>query len=295
MSLDTEEDIPSNEKSSRVNLEKVIALIAAVYILALGTYIIVRGFEGNEIDDRSFSIYRTFLSLGVGVLGSTMPGFLNVKLDGPGFLIRAGGGMALFVLTFFFSPSLPGLSNSRIEIEALETVDFRTVEVPSSSESKRLAADTAITIPISIRNSQTNGKTSYLENSEATLELNGKLYEFNWRFFVNMHREGTKWLSIVDDADVEALIGGGEVKNLEILHVSGPASVSWNTILNELKDEIDPNGKLAHVYITLTIDGSPHKKKCVFDLEKWQNEIINFESKYNRTPGRVTVDCREVS
>jgi len=54
-------------------------------------------------------LIRTVLSTAVAVLGATIPGFLHIDLAARGVAIRAGGALALFVLTFFFSPGvLPG-------------------------------------------------------------------------------------------------------------------------------------------------------------------------------------------
>jgi hypothetical protein len=46
------------------------------------------------------------LSLSIAVLGATVPGFLNVGWSGRGLAIRAGGALALFVLTFLLTPQI---------------------------------------------------------------------------------------------------------------------------------------------------------------------------------------------
>jgi hypothetical protein len=40
------------------------------------------------------------------VLGATIPGFLSVGWSGSGLTVRAGGALALFVLTYLFTPDL---------------------------------------------------------------------------------------------------------------------------------------------------------------------------------------------
>jgi hypothetical protein len=49
---------------------------------------------------------RIILSLSVAVLGATVPGFLNVGWSAKGFAVRAGGALALFVLTFLLTPQV---------------------------------------------------------------------------------------------------------------------------------------------------------------------------------------------
>jgi hypothetical protein len=44
--------------------------------------------------------------LAVSVIGATIPGFLSVGLSTRGLFVRAGGALALFVLTYFFSPQV---------------------------------------------------------------------------------------------------------------------------------------------------------------------------------------------
>jgi hypothetical protein len=39
-------------------------------------------------------------------LGATIPGFLQVGWKGSGLAVRAGGALALFVLTFVYTPDL---------------------------------------------------------------------------------------------------------------------------------------------------------------------------------------------
>jgi hypothetical protein len=46
------------------------------------------------------------LSLATAVLGATIPGFLDIGWKGRGLAIRAGGALALFVLTFVYTPDL---------------------------------------------------------------------------------------------------------------------------------------------------------------------------------------------
>lgn len=49
---------------------------------------------------------RVVLSFATAVLGATIPGFLEIGWKGTGLAIRAGGALALFVLTFLYTPDL---------------------------------------------------------------------------------------------------------------------------------------------------------------------------------------------
>ena len=57
-------------------------------------------------DPRLFFGLRLLLSFGAAALGASIPGFLNVGWSGGGLAVRAGGALALFVLTFVYTPDL---------------------------------------------------------------------------------------------------------------------------------------------------------------------------------------------
>jgi hypothetical protein len=53
-----------------------------------------------------FFVLRVVISFSAAALGATIPGFLNLKWSGGGLAVRAGGALALFVLTFVYTPDL---------------------------------------------------------------------------------------------------------------------------------------------------------------------------------------------
>ena len=83
--------------------EKITFAVLAVGIILTALFIIT---QRNEIPARNFALMRILLSAAMGVVGGVIPGFLHVSLTRFGALIRAGGGLALAVLTYFFTPSI---------------------------------------------------------------------------------------------------------------------------------------------------------------------------------------------
>ena len=73
-------------------------------IVGLVVFLLVRNEE--IADPRLFFALRLVVSFGVAVLGATIPGFLAVGWTGSGLTIRAGGALALFVLTYVYTPDL---------------------------------------------------------------------------------------------------------------------------------------------------------------------------------------------
>jgi hypothetical protein len=78
----------------------VIALLASV-ILAVGI---------PEPTVSQFDIFRTITALGGAAFSMSLSGFVTIKLNLPyrGYIV-AGGAGAVFVILYFFSPSIPGL------------------------------------------------------------------------------------------------------------------------------------------------------------------------------------------
>lgn len=93
--------------------ERATVTVLAVAVVGLVGFLVVR----NEAfaDPNLVVATRALLSLAIAVLGATIPGFLNVSWHGTGLLIRAGGALALFVLTYLLTPTvLPGLADEAI-------------------------------------------------------------------------------------------------------------------------------------------------------------------------------------
>lgn len=93
-----------SKKTERPQFDRIVATCAALVVVCLGVYLLVR----NEpiADPRLFLVMRVLLSFSTALLGATIPGFLEVGWSGTGLAIRAGGALALFVLTFLYTPNL---------------------------------------------------------------------------------------------------------------------------------------------------------------------------------------------
>jgi hypothetical protein len=84
--------------------DRIAATCAALVIVGLAVFLLVRNQE--IASPQLFFALRLVLSLSAAILGATIPGFLELSWSGRGAAIRAGGALALFVLTFLFTPDL---------------------------------------------------------------------------------------------------------------------------------------------------------------------------------------------
>jgi len=168
--------------------ERSVAVITGVAIIFFAMFLVLRN-EPFASPDLA-RIMRIILSLGIGILGASIPGFLKVQYNFAGIAVRAGGALALFVLTYFGSPHVDALNLKDPEVVAyLQRVDFRTRASPREDEGNRRAADMAATLSVSIRNRAEPARTAFLKRTEVRLHLAEQERTLHWQYFVNMHEE----------------------------------------------------------------------------------------------------------
>jgi hypothetical protein len=68
--------------------------------------VLTLAFTGSSLDDRRFEILRIVLALAGGGVGGVIPGFLDLNMKaGTKWALRAGGGLAVFIVLYFWSPA----------------------------------------------------------------------------------------------------------------------------------------------------------------------------------------------
>ncbi len=82
---------------AKAGFDRIAAVCAALVIVSLVVFLLIRNEE--SADARLFFALRLVLSVGAAMLGATIPGFLSVGWSGGGLTVRAGGALALFVLS----------------------------------------------------------------------------------------------------------------------------------------------------------------------------------------------------
>ncbi|WP_417379449.1 hypothetical protein [Gimesia sp.] len=182
--------------------EKVtVATLAAVVLLA----VLYAALQQDEIPARNFALLRIILSFAMGVMGGVIPGFLHVDLSFSGSIIRAGGGLALGIVTFFFTPqvvpndlssinkqvhSIKSKSSSPEEPNPSQTLDVSPTEKQVSSRTSeppqkpkpRQTTDAPATNnirrePVIYTKEKTEGSTRVIGNVKVISELNSYTFE----------------------------------------------------------------------------------------------------------------------
>ena len=94
----------TTKTQSTLPFDRIAATVAALVIVGLAVFLLIR--NQPIADPRLFFVLRVVVSFSAAVLGATIPGFLDLRWSGGGLVVRAGGALALFVLTFVYTPDL---------------------------------------------------------------------------------------------------------------------------------------------------------------------------------------------
>jgi hypothetical protein len=90
--------------------DRGLSAVAAAVCLGLIVFLLVRN---EPFTDPNFVVaMRVMLSLAAAIFGATIPGFLKVSWRGAGLVVRAGGALALFALTFLYTPQVLPLEST---------------------------------------------------------------------------------------------------------------------------------------------------------------------------------------
>jgi tetratricopeptide (TPR) repeat protein len=128
--------------------ERVASIVAAALVLLLIAFLVIR--NQPFADPNLAMLTRIVLSLAIAVLGATIPGFLNVSWSGLGGAIKAGGALALFVVSLLYTPKVLPLGSDPSREEYDEAVNAYALgqyddvighlrSFPSASPTYRLA------------------------------------------------------------------------------------------------------------------------------------------------------------
>jgi hypothetical protein len=93
--------------------DRAAATLAALVVVGLAVFLLVR--NQPIADPKLFFVLRVVISFSAATLGATIPGFLDIRWSGSGFALRAGGALALFVLTFVYTPDVLANQGGKIE------------------------------------------------------------------------------------------------------------------------------------------------------------------------------------
>lgn len=81
-------------------------IVAFIFGVAFVITLLLLAIKFPRPTDFQYNVFRIVLSLAAAGVGAMIPGFINIEVNPTvGFLIRAGGALAVFVIVFFFNPA----------------------------------------------------------------------------------------------------------------------------------------------------------------------------------------------
>lgn len=84
--------------------EKIVVYVTGLLFIGLIAFLVIRN---EPIADPNFAVFiRIILSTLLAAMGATIPGMLSVDFSKGGMAIRAGGALALFVITYLLTPAI---------------------------------------------------------------------------------------------------------------------------------------------------------------------------------------------
>ena len=84
----------------------LVTLLASGCGLVASATVLWLASRDSELTRQQAEILRIILALTGGGIGAVIPGFLDLNLNPAGkFALRAGGGLAVFALLYFWSPA----------------------------------------------------------------------------------------------------------------------------------------------------------------------------------------------
>jgi hypothetical protein len=270
-------------------VERLIAAGVAVGLIVLVSFMIL---STREFDEPRVYFLKILLSLAVGIVVATIPGFFNVEFNLPGLAVRAAGGAAAFVFVYTQSPSVPalGLAPPKIEVSRVNAIDFRSLEPPGSAAE---GSAMAITVPIEAKNSKEPSRTGTIGETRIRFALSGKEYVYQSYYFVKfVPGPGGSWLSS-EEAIRRAQssdLRPGEQFSEEVMHLSQD-SIQWADFIAAFRAMKDP------FKVTVEIDLSTEKVStdCVLAPQKYVAAIEKLIADGKSLPGYISAVCERVS
>ena len=271
--------------------ERRVALFVAVAIVGTVLYLVVR--NNPFADPNLVIVLRIVLSLACGVLGFSIPGFVEVQYNANGFAIRAFGAAALFVIAYFGTPHVSALhlANARIQLDAIDLVDLRSeFSGVDHTESEVANSTPLLTVPLSFRSVEEPAKRAIVEETRAQLSIDGTTINFTWNQFVNMHEENYgKWLGIKESVH-PLTVEPGSVVHEEVLH-RPTQKMTWKDVVALFSAKGSGPGI---VTVKALSGGSTFERKCEFDLKYWSEQVQSYMQTEKKSPGRITMNCSPI-
>ncbi|HTU11584.1 MAG TPA: hypothetical protein VMG08_11890 [Allosphingosinicella sp.] len=283
-------------------LERIVGILTGVGIIVFVMALIWRG---EPIADPNLAtMARIVLALGIGAVGATIPGFLNVDYSARGLVIRGAGGLAVFLIAFFGTPKIQALhlTSGELTLPSLEEVEFRAADAPQTLRELRMDSATLVTLDLKATNaSDQMGRPVQITRTAMVVTATGAPERgYDWKYF-GRHvsgddqaggMPGDRLFAGRSDAAPIALAPATSVSQA-ILHypVSGDSAATawhWQSALDAALES-----KIRSVRVTVqTAENGTFETECIIDAERARQAVTDFVTRNGVLPRYFRAFCQ---
>lgn len=274
-----------------------VRLALAVVIVGLVIWLIV---VDPTLSSQGQILLRILLSFALAVLTASMAGLIEVQGKQLGWGIRAAGGFAVFLVTYFFTPAAFTSLNPRLQaaldIAPIRQIDLRSIDGAGTPAGESGEAGVAITVPLSATAHSKIAPVdpALIKSATLNLKINSRNVDASWAYFVEMiqGKSGT-WLSSNDGPTLAVgyPVPLNVVSAREVMFLTDKAMLNWSQVIDALRSA---DGQ---VEILVTIDTEQELKpksvttKCSIARGSFAPPVNSYIEKNKRSPLRATIPC----
>lgn len=221
------------ESHAPTSFERISAVVAAAACLGVLSFLLIRG--EPFADPTLAAIARTFMSLAAAIFGASIPGFLHVGWSGGGLAIRAGGALALFVLTYFGTPHVvpnsPPLSPPKVNLEVPNVVDIRSFHGPTIEYDQMLEDEAIVIVRMTYANQEQPARNAFLSQETIRISMGDFVHDFGWQYFVNIFPGAGCWPCIEESVSTLDIPSGQAVAHETLF--GSTTKLTWQSFIDE--------------------------------------------------------------
>lgn len=275
--------------------EGVVRLVLAVVVILMIIWLVVKD---PILSSNAQLGVKALMAFAFAVLMSSMAGLVEIKGKHLGWVVRAAGGGAIFVIVWFTLPKIIGTLERRpvahLGFGELSAFDARSMKQPTDANNAHGDSGLALTIPVDLTATSTfdSSLPAVLRDAEVTLALNGFRTRLPWQYFVRQipYTDGGNWLSADPVRNAQAIeVSVGSPVKQEVMFASSPGEIDWKTFLSNLAD-----GGVARLKVTWSLSdaaGSRSLEQVCEVSGRTERPIIQAKLKNGRMPSRIVFQC----
>lgn len=273
-----------------MTIERMIAIGAAVTCLGVLAYLLVRG--EPFADPNLAVIARIFMSLAAAIFGSTISGFLTLSWSKPGLVVRAGGALALFLITFWGTPTIAveALGPPNVQLQQPKVIDIRSFNGPKVRYEEMLNDAAVVIARMSYTNEAQPAKNAFLTAETVEIEFGSLRYDFTWDYIVNIFPGAGCWPCIQESVSPMAIPSGQSIAHETLFR--SEQTLTWGELIQTVLDS--PTATMTF-RISATVDQERKSVDCtVTDLDYWRAVVADWRANNQaHLPARLTLPCAE--